>query len=263
MIQFLKILSTILITQYNITAFDIDTQLNIYTVSKDNNLIIKYSSNEDSLFSVGGFGSSENSFDKPVSITINSLNDIFICDYNNNRVQRFNKSLNFIKSIYLREDPIESHRFGYPLNVAVSRAGNLYILDGENKRIIVTTPFGEWLNTYLGTISKIKLLNPKLIKLDLNDNIYVLDNNKIIMLNPFGAYVKDIVIPDSFVVESFSILDNKLVAISDNFIYIYDLEYSSKIGLISLEKGGSDIKIVNDNYIAISSTNKIFSYNIN
>lgn len=272
MIPIIEIISTILLTSYNVTAFDIGFQSSIYAINKENNLLIKYSNKGDSLASVGGFGSSESGFDSPVAVATTE-SDVFVADYNNHRIQRFNRDLTFISSIYLREDNNEYHRFGYPLDLAVLRSGNLAILDGENKRIVLTTPFGEWLNTYVSNDTRNKLLDPISIKVDSEDNLYILDKNKILMFNPFGNFVKYIPFPTDFLPAAFDINADVIAAVSGNFVCLYNIKNQAFDANYSLQMQDNQDAVLAKSYkkiglqfegntLFVSSGNRIISYNL-
>jgi hypothetical protein len=75
-------------------SFDIDLNGNFYVSDIEENNIVKLDSLGNEIVSIGGYGWSESSFDRPVSIITNTLS-VYVADENNDRVQRFDKDLNF------------------------------------------------------------------------------------------------------------------------------------------------------------------------
>jgi len=88
--------------------------------------------------SVGGYGWLPGSFDIPTGVATDGVN-IYVSDYGNHRVQRFDRTLNYISTLLTRDTSDAMLRFGYPLGVAMSGFGDLLILDGENHRVLKFT----------------------------------------------------------------------------------------------------------------------------
>jgi outer membrane protein assembly factor BamD (BamD/ComL family) len=87
-------------------------------------------------------------------------------------------------------------------DMAVDRFGNLYVLDGKERRIVVYDPNGVRLKTIGPTVAGVELRDPKFIEVDEANNLYVLDrrNESVLVLGPdgnrlatlaFGDAVKD------------------------------------------------------------------------
>ncbi len=60
-----------------------------------NNEIVKLDTLNNALKSIGGYGWSNSTFDEPVDIYATDLR-VYVTDKNNNRVQVFDKDLNFL-----------------------------------------------------------------------------------------------------------------------------------------------------------------------
>jgi len=172
---------------------DYDVAGNIYVVDRTSNMLVKLSPAGDSLRAVSGFGDGELQFDGPVALCARRGNDIYVADYNNHRIQRFNRTLDYITTIATRDDPDERKRFGYPRDVAITRQGDLLIVDGENRRIIKINSFGM-VERAFGDMNagEGRLMDPSKIEVDEDDNIYVLDGRRVLQFDPFGSYVRDI-----------------------------------------------------------------------
>lgn len=90
--------------------------------------------------SIGGYGWSASTFDNPICVYTNILN-VFVTDYNNNRIQIFDKDLNYITEI-VNNDNIS---FKFPIAAQISKQGDIFILDSDNKRILKLNSNGEFL----------------------------------------------------------------------------------------------------------------------
>jgi len=85
---------------------------------------------------VGGFGWDVRKFDQPLDVWARSTINIYVADYNNQRVQRFDKDMNFIGAKTSIPAGHEDFQFLQVLSVAYSTQGDLFILEaGENKVI--------------------------------------------------------------------------------------------------------------------------------
>ena len=77
----------------NTASFYINSAGNIYITDSGNNQVFKYDTLGNLLKETGGYGWKEDTFDDPVDIYATPLN-IYVCDKNNHRIQRYDKDLN-------------------------------------------------------------------------------------------------------------------------------------------------------------------------
>lgn len=166
----------------------------ILLISKEKNEVIKIDLNGNIQKSIGGFGWNEGQFDDPSSIVSTAI-DVYVSDYNNHRIQRFDHNLNFISSL----QKSEQINFEYPKSISLSTKGDLYILDSYNKRIFKINGFNR-LERIFGNYESGKAVfsNPSIIKVDNQQRIYVLDGNDILVFDQFGIYLKSITLPENF-----------------------------------------------------------------
>ena len=175
------------------SSLSIDPQGNIYVADAGNNRILKFSSGGKFLAEVGGYGWGEQEFDRPYDVSATSGLNVFVADYGNHRIQRYDRSFNFISTLYTREDADASKRFGYPMAVALSRQGELFVSDGENNRILKITPFNTVERVFGGFDAGLgRLIRPGQIEIDLHDRVYVIDETRVVVFDNFGNYVRTI-----------------------------------------------------------------------
>jgi DNA-binding beta-propeller fold protein YncE len=121
---------------YDATAMSADQFLNVYVVESSANVVIKLSPKGDSLHAIRGFGSDHYQFNGPSGIDARITNAVFISDRFNHRIEQYNKDLTYSGTLYTRENIDPTTGFGYPAAVAADEAGNIYVADGENKRVV-------------------------------------------------------------------------------------------------------------------------------
>jgi hypothetical protein len=206
----------------------------IYVLDKDQNEIYKLDSNLNIIKSAGGKGWKSGQFDGPTFIDGSSGLDLIVSDPNNNRVQRLDLNLAFVTELKTDQQTfLEEFRFRTPVSSIVINSSELYIVDGENNRVVIFPKGFEPNNSFGGFNSpKGKLTEPSKIGKDGNNMIYILDksNNSIKVYDNFGSYKKDIK-PDKIL--SFSIYSNILYIFDGTQIYTFDINSGSFTGTIS------------------------------
>ena len=126
-----------------LSHFDVSQSGEFYALDQLNNRLIRISKNGNVAGFIGGFGWQEEQFDSPSALWVTSL-DVFVSDKNNHRIQRYDRELNFI-SILNGSGGIEEGEFEYPVGVAQSARGNLYVSDHFNGKLLKYSIEGNFL----------------------------------------------------------------------------------------------------------------------
>lgn len=177
----------------NAVAFSVDPNGNIYVLDIGKHTLCKYSEDGKLLHHIGGYGWGQSNFDQPSDVIAPNGIDVYVADYGNHRILRFDRNLNFISSFSTKDDEKAEHHFGYPKSVAISRSGELFISDGDNQRILKTSTSNEIERSFGGIgAGRGKLQAPGRIRISDNDMVYVQDINQIIVFDIFGNYFKSI-----------------------------------------------------------------------
>ena len=217
------------VEEYSVGSFERATRLfagtqgAIYVLDADQNKIFVFADITQPPKSIGGFGWSAGSFDKPTGIATDGIN-IYVSDYGNHRIQRFDRNLNYLSSFSTRDTSDTFSRFGYPLDVALSELGDLFILDGENLRVLKFNPQNFFERSF-GDINagKGKLQNP--IKLVVTTSrIFVGEQTRIVVFDYFGNYLSSI--GDGIVsgLTGFAMSDNVLLLASPDTLWQFSQE---------------------------------------
>ncbi|MBC8146086.1 MAG: hypothetical protein H7X80_10920, partial [bacterium] len=93
-----------------VSGFDFDIEGNLYVVDREASMLVKYSPGGDSLLAVSGRGNDQLQFDNPVSVYARRGTDIYVADHVNHRIQRFDHNLDYVSTLYTREDSDERKR---------------------------------------------------------------------------------------------------------------------------------------------------------
>jgi len=203
------------------SSFHINSAAFVYIVDAGNSQVFKIDTLGKSLKDVGGYGWQDSQFDSPSNVFATTLN-IYVADKNNHRIQRFDKDLNFISSLYTRENDDQNSRFGYPLGCVISNQGDLFILDSENKRVVKFDLFGNYIQNFGGyDYGKYALGSPLDMAADQNNNIYVINGKKIFIYDQFGNGMGEMESVEELT--SIKIVFNNMTITSKNNIYFLDL----------------------------------------
>jgi DNA-binding beta-propeller fold protein YncE len=229
----------------------IDMYGTVFILDVDKNEVIIFRNLKERPVSTGGYGWSGGSFDGV---------NIYVSDYGNHRIQRFDRNMNYITSLRTRDTTVADCRFGYPLDIALSESGDLFILDGENIRVLKFSPiyafdrkFGD-INSGEGRLTKpVRILAS-------GGKLYVADDSRIAIFDYFGNYTGSIGKGKISGVRGFSIEQDKIVIASKDTLWWFSAEgallNSLPVSLLMVEeKLGQveDIAVRNGEYYILSS----------
>jgi len=138
----------------------------------------------------GSLGTGNGQFYYPMGTVIDSNNDVYVADYNNNRVQKFNSAGTYISKFGTQGTG--NGQFNNPAGVAVDSADNVYVTDYKNNRVQKFNSVGTYL-TQWGVVGagNSQFDQPYGIAIDASDNVYVSDegNNRVQKFDSAGTYL--------------------------------------------------------------------------
>lgn len=203
------------------SALSVTQGYNIYVSDTDKNEIYKFDNSGRQISSIGGYGWDIEAFDEPLDIFATPLN-IYVTDKNNNRIQIFDRELNFLSLFKTHENEAQEFSFSYPTCAAISTNGDLLILDSDNSRILKYDLNGNYLQQ-IGNYDagSYKLNDPVKFSISRDGRIFVLDGNEIFIFDQFGTGISKIRISED--VNNISIYDFNLTLTSDKKIFTIDL----------------------------------------
>lgn len=175
------------------TAIDVDVYGTVYVLDGQAATLRQFPADGSRQRVIGGPGWGSNQFDHPSAVWARNGIDVFVADYGNHRIQRFDRTLSFVASFSTRDADNPDIRFGYPTGVALSRLGDLFILDSENDRVVKVNRFSAVERTFGGfDAGRGRLQRARALSVGPDDNVYVLDENRIAVFDAFGNYLHDL-----------------------------------------------------------------------
>lgn len=161
----------------------------IFIADAGSNEIIKLDTLGNVLKIIGGYGWSASAFDFPTDIFSNTLN-VYVADRNNDRIQIFDKDLNYLSEISSGKYLDQKFQFRYPTSISVNSQGDLYLLDSDNTRILKYNFRGDLLTEIGGYESSSYILtDPKAFTINNANQIFVIDSRSLIVYDQFGSLV--------------------------------------------------------------------------
>jgi hypothetical protein len=164
----------------------------VYIVDGDANAVYLYRSLTENPTWIGGYGWTATTFDDPSGVATDGLN-VYVSDRGNHRIQRFDRYLNYISSLSTRDTSVAPMRFGFPRGIALSPQGDVFVIDGENLRVVKFSVTGEFDRAF-GQNEQAggRLTNPVAIGISSWDHVYVLEPARLLEYDNFGNYVRTV-----------------------------------------------------------------------
>ena len=149
---------------YNPTGIAIDSSDNVYVADTSNHRIQKFSSTgafitkwgSTDYGSYGGSnpGSGNGEFSYPGGISIDSSNNIYVADNQNDRIQKFTSTGTFVQNI--GSSGSNNGQLNKPTGIAIDSSNNMYVADTDNMRIQKFNSSGSYESQYaLSTFSPV------------------------------------------------------------------------------------------------------------
>ncbi len=170
------------------SAFAVDAQGAIFVLDRAANQLIKFSSEGEFLARTGSYGWGSDGFDRPEDLTINNGLDVYVADYGNNRIRRFDRNLTPIDDVSLGD---LTPAGGRPVSVTQSREGDLFVIDGENKQIFKLTGATGVERTFGGIGNGLgNLREPRRIRILGGSTVVVQDDSSLVFFDVYGNYLR-------------------------------------------------------------------------
>ncbi|WP_250847111.1 NHL repeat-containing protein [Aquisphaera insulae] len=143
---------------------------------------------------IRGWRTPDFNVDGPSGLTIDRLGRLLVADTHFYRVLVYSQAGEILFQIGDGVQGTTPGRFGYPTDVVIDRAGNFYVSEyGENDRIQVFSPEGEWLRQWGGHgYEPGEFLRPRALAMDENEQLYVADscNHRIQVFDTEGKLLR-------------------------------------------------------------------------
>lgn len=238
----------------NSTAMSIDPRGNVFVLDAATNELLMYSSAGIFVTKTGGYGWLSTNFDSPTDVCSPNGIDIYVADYGNHRIQRFDKQLNYVSTFDLRSDDNSKFRLGYPLSVGVDRFGALFVLEGENKQIVKINT-RQHIERIFGGVDagKGRLVNPKKIQVSSSDKLYVLDDTTFKVFDIFGNFLAELRNDSLRNILSFAVRDDTLYVLQP--CVVFTMKGNAVLNRFLVSCDVVDVALTGDSFVFLTKKN--------
>jgi hypothetical protein len=238
------------------------------------NQIYKFSKKSELLLNSGGAGFGNSQLNQPYSIDASNGLDVYVCDYNNNRIQRYDLNLNFITSFDFNtynQTAENSKKIYYPYSIVFLNTSDIFVLADAMAYRVVKMQSLDNVNLLFGSSSFgfDKLNDPTKVIRGSNLDIFILDkgNDEIDQFDNFGTIIKRMKNPDTEKMISIAYYKDNLYILSMKSLIIYGLKsgkYLQYYNYFNIDKKNiQDLSIFNDKEVLILCSTKAYKYLIN
>ena len=158
---------------------------NLYLSEFRGNRVSVLSSEGDWQFYIGSTGRGPGEFVGPQNLTLDEEDYLYVVDYGNRRISKFDPSGAFILSFGQRMP-------GFPGLVSptgiAARDGRVYVGDNIQKQIFMFDRNG----TYLGVLVEENLVSPESLRFLSDGRLIAVDSNRILLIDPDTAIVREL-----------------------------------------------------------------------
>lgn len=202
----------------NPQAVTVSVDGTIYVVDSGNNRIQLFNHRGAYLRTIGGFGFAADQFDRPLDIWAGSLINIYVADFNNRRVQRYDRDLNYISSLENNEALDRDFQFEEVKSCAVNSNNDLFVLENSENKIIKFNRHGQAERSFGSYESGPgELEDPQQIEISQNKFIIVSDARAraILIFDFFGTYIKSVQYKDFLHPSGMCVLPDQTILLAD------------------------------------------------
>ena len=122
----------------------------------------------------GSYGSGEGQLLHPVGIAVDSVDNVYVVDQYNHRIQKFDSSGNYLDQ--LGSYGTDEGHFNYPSDVVADSANNIYVVEHQSARVQKFDANGNFLTKWGSWgANDGQFKQPQQIAVDAANNVYVAD----------------------------------------------------------------------------------------
>jgi len=133
------------------------------------------STNYITILTFGEYGNRPGEFNYPVCLTLDKDNNLYVSDWENDRIQKFNSNGRLLKVIPEGEGE-NALKLDGPVGLALDSNGNIIVVEQFNNRIHKISPEGKSLQmTGKKGNGPGEFSDPRGIAINKDDNIYIVD----------------------------------------------------------------------------------------
>ncbi len=195
----------------------------LYVADQGANTIQLFGEDHSKSAEVGGYGWVSSTFDCPTGLATDGLS-LYVSDRGNHRVQRFDRNLRYLSSLATRDTAYGPARFGYPLGVALSQQGALFVLDGENLRVVKFDASSNFERTFGDASSNNQAFRQPTKILATKQRVYISEPARILQFDDFGNFIRSVGENLGSRIQTFGADESAIVEVRGDSLYWFSVE---------------------------------------
>jgi DNA-binding beta-propeller fold protein YncE len=206
----------------NAVSLSVNAGGELFVLDAGRNELSQFSPSGKLLKTIGGRGWGDLEFDSPTDVCANFALDIYVAEYNNRRLQRFDRKMNLVQSFTVDNImPSLSGAF-YPRACALSSQGEMFVVESDGRRILKFTP-AQQLEREFGSFNAGAgaLLDPHDIAVTPEGRVLVLDGHRVVEFDTYANYIASISLDSLPMPTSISATSNSLLVVDAQRIAVY------------------------------------------
>lgn len=245
----------------------------IFVADKQTNQIHKYSDKGRELVVFGGSGFGNDQLNMPVAIDATNGLDVFVSDYQNNRIQRYDIKLNFIASFNFNTYNLtsdNSQKIYYPFGIAFLNTSEIFVLADASTYKVVKLKSLDEVSFLFGSSSTgyEKVIDPVKVVRGANLDVWIFDKSidAVLDFDNYGTFVRKVENPETSPIVSIAYYKNNLYILTGKSLIIYDLKsnkFSNYYGYPVSGKGLVDLAILKEDTILLLAKDQVYKFTIN
>ncbi|MGH2575360.1 MAG: hypothetical protein ACRDFC_06640 [Ignavibacteria bacterium] len=245
----------------------------IFVTDIQSNQIYKFSSSGEKLQNFGGPGFGNNELNYPVSIDASNGLDVFVSDYHNNRIQRYDLKLNYIATfdfnIYnLTADA--SKKIYYPSGIVFLNTSEIFALADAGVYKVVKLKSLDEVSLFFGSnFGFDKLIKPKKIIKGTPLSLLILDkeSDEVVLFDNYGSFIRRIENSNTSPIISIAFYYDNLYILYNQLLISYDLKKGQYLGRFTYEiienETISDCTMLDQKYFLVLTNKQVFKFKFN
>lgn len=234
--------------------------------------IYKYSKDGVKLQTFGGTGSGNNQLNNPLSLDASNGLDIFVADYRNNRIQKYDIKLHYLATfdfnIYNLTADI-SKKIYYPSGIAFLNTSEIFVLvDAGNFKVAKLRSFNEINLLFGSTFGFDRILKPGKIIKGNSLSVYIIDTgeDEILNFDNYGTFLSRIKNPETDNIISIAFYNDNLYIMNKKSLIFYDTkkkQFSDRYNFrYGLKENVVDCTFLDKENFLILTDKKVYKYRI-
>ena len=245
----------------------------IFVTDIQTNQIHKFNAEGKETLTFGGSGFGNDELNVPMAIDASNGLDVYVSDYQNNRIQRYDLLLNFIATFNFNSYNLtadNSRKIYYPYGIVFLNTSEIFVLaDASTYKVVKLKSLDEVSLLFGSSAEYEKITNPQKVVRGANLDIWILDKNDDCVLNydNYGTFVRKLKNPETSPIISIAYYKNNLYILTSKSLVIYDLkkEQYGNYYNYNLNKSNDikDLTAFREDTVLILTSKKVYKYFLN